>query len=94
VNLHPYDERDIDVATQVIARIYDGVDANHGVAAVAVLDAVMVARHRRDAERRQQFPRRMLRTVGLGALNVAGVLSLVAIGVLGTLAYLGLLPAR
>lgn len=63
MNQHPYDEQDIAVATQVISRIYAGVDTNHGVAAVAVLDAVMVARHRRDAgfEDAQPFWRRLIR---------------------------------
>jgi hypothetical protein len=93
VNRHPYDRRDIDVAAEKIGAHCPAVN-NPGVVAVAVLDAVMVDRHRRNGERRKVWWRQALRLAAQGAVHLAFVLTMVAVGVLGTLAYLGIFPAR
>ncbi|HJT94751.1 MAG TPA: hypothetical protein VJ777_22915 [Mycobacterium sp.] len=51
MNRHPYSGADIVVATETLRRWYgenSEPEFNHAIAAVSVLDAVMVARHKRE----------------------------------------------
>jgi hypothetical protein len=94
MNRHPYGRRDIDVAAEKIVTHCPDPGNNPKIVATAVLDAVMVDRHRRDAERRKVWWRQTLRLAAQGAGHVALMLLLIACGVFGTLLYLGVFPAR
>jgi hypothetical protein len=91
-----FDQDDIDAVTAKLRTRFPGLererDVNLAGVAVSLLREVMIDRRKRDAERRKQWPRKALRLAARGALEVGGVLTLIAIGVLGTLLYLGVLP--